>query len=152
MAELDSTYPSGRPDVTTRPAGPDDIMDVVKWWTNSFKKSKWAGTLPNNKFPEYMGESIRQLISRGSKVLLAVNAEKPSQVLGFVAHEKTSRGEPVVHYLFIKDYYRGHGLGRWLLEQAGIPLDGTAFYTHRTDASRKYRAKHVPEIARRKDA
>jgi hypothetical protein len=138
--------------VTTRPVAAEDIMDVVKWWVNSFKKSKWAGTLPNNKFSEYMGESIRQLISRGSRVTLAVNSSNPSQVLGFICTEKTSRGEPVVHFLFVKDIYRGRGLGLYLLKSQNIPLDGTAFYTHRTDSSKKYRAKHVPEIARRKDA
>lgn len=135
-----------------RPAGPDDIMDVVKWWVGSFRKSPWAGTLPNNKFQEYMGESIRQLLSRGSRCTLAVNPDRPDQVLGFIVAEKTGKDEPVVHYLFVKDIYRRRGVSKSLLAVADIPLDGSAFYTHRTPYARHYRGKHVPEIARRKEA
>jgi hypothetical protein len=140
------------PEISFRPVSPDDIMDVVDWWTGSFRRSKWAGTIPNNKFREVQGELIRQLISRGAKCLLAVNKSNEAQVLGFICTEKTKLEEPVVHYIFVKDYYRRHGISKLLLEAAGIPVDGTAFYTHKTAFSKHYRGKHVPEIARRKDA
>lgn len=135
-----------------RDCTPDDVMDVVKWWTGSYRKSKWAGTIPNNKFSDVQGEVIRQLLSRGAKCLLACNPASPEQVLGFVVHEATRKGEPVVHYLFVKDIYRKRGVSKSLLAEVGIPGDGTAFYTHRTAYSKYYNGKHVPEIARRKDA
>jgi hypothetical protein len=138
--------------VSTRPVTQGDIMDVVKWWIGSFKRSKWAGTIPNNKFSETQGEAIRQLIARGAKVTLAVNSDNESQVLGFICTERTKLNEPVVHYLFVKDYYRRHGISKLLLKVEDIPLDGSAFFTHKTPFSKHYRGKHVPEIARRKDA
>lgn len=137
---------------TYRPYGPDDVMDVAKWWIGSFRRSKWAGTTPNNKFTEYMGESIRQLLARGSKCLLAVNPDRPEQILGFIVTEKTSKDEDVVHYLFVKDIYRRRGISKALLAEAGIKQDGTAFYTHKTAYSKHYKGRHVPEIARRKAA
>lgn len=131
---------------------PDDVMDIVKWWTGSFRRSKWAGTIPNNKFNEVQGEVIRQLLSRGAKCTLAVNKDNPAQVLGFICTEKTKLNEPVVHFLFVKDYYRRHGISKLLLKVEEIPLDGSAFFTHKTPFSKHYHGKHVPEIARRKDA
>ena len=141
-----------KPEVAFRPATRDDVMDIVDWWVHSFKRSKWAGCTPNNKVKEVFGESIRQLLARGSKLLLAVNPDNEAQVLGFICTEKTKLDEPVVHYLFVKDYYRRHGISKQLLEAANIPTDGSAFFTHRTAFSKYYRGKHVPEIARRKDA
>ncbi len=127
-------------------------MSVVKWWIGSYRRSKWAGTLPNNKFPEYMGESIRQLLARGSNCLLACNPDNPTQILGFLVTEKTSRNEEVVHYLFVKDIYRKMGISKGLLAEAGLKQDGSVFYTHKTAYSKHYRGKWVPEIARRKEA
>lgn len=141
-----------KPEWTFRPAGPDDIMEVIKWWIGSFRKSKWAGCIPNNKFPEVQGEIIKQLITRGSKCLLAVNPDSPSQKLGFVVTEKTSLGEPVVHFLFVKDIYRQKGVAKSLLAEAKVPVDGSAFYTHKTAYSKHFNGKFVPEIARRKAA
>jgi hypothetical protein len=139
-------------EVATRPVKQEDIMDVVKWWTGSFKRSKWAGVVPNNEFPKVQGELIRQLLSRGAKCTLAVNKANPAQVLGFICTERTRLNEPVVHFLFVKDYYRRHGISKLLLKVEDIPCDGSAFYTHKTAFSKYYKAKHVPEIARRKDA
>ncbi len=144
--------PQAKPEWIYRPYGADDVMDVVKWWTGSFRRSRWAGTLPNNKFSEYMGEAIRQLLSRGSKCTLAVNPACPAQILGFVVTEKTRAGEDVVHYLFVKDYYRKRGISKGLLAEADVSSDGSAFYTHKTNFSKHYRGKFVPEIARRKEA
>lgn len=127
-------------------------MDVIKWWTRSYMRSRFAGAFPNNKFPEYMGETIRQLLARGAQILCAVNPDNQAQVLGFICHELTRESEPVVHYLFVKDYYRRNGISKALLQQAQIPTDGSAFYTHRTDFSKHYKARFAPEIARRKEA
>ncbi len=139
-------------EVAFRPCTPNDIMDVVDWWAGSWRRSKWAGTTPNNKIKESTGETVRQLLSRGAKITLAVNKDNESQVLGFICTEKTKLNEPVVHFLFVKDYFRRHGISKLLLKVEDIPCDGSAFYTHKTAFSKHYRGKHVPEIARRKDA
>lgn len=131
---------------------PEDVPAIAKWWIGSFRRSKWAGTLPNNKASEYIGETVRQLLSRGAKCTLAVNPDNPAQILGFLVTEKTSKEEDVVHYLFVKDIYRRRGVSKALLAEEGIKPDGSAFYTHRTAYSKYYRGKHVPEIARRKKA
>lgn len=137
---------------TYRQYAPEDVPAISKWWIGSFRRSKWAGTLPNNKASEYIGETISQLLSRGAKCTLAVNPSNPAQILGFLVTERTSKDEPVVHYVFTKDIYRRRGVSKALLAEEGIKSDGTTFYTHRTAYSKWYRGKHVPEIARRKKA
>ena len=153
MSSIDLELNRSRPpEWLYREYEPADLPDIVKWWAGSFRRSKWAGTAPNNKFTEYMGETIAQLLARGSKCVMAVNPGNKSQVLGFIVTEKTSKDENVVHYLFVKDIYRNRGISKGLLAAEGIKQDGSTFYTHKTAYSKHYKGKHVPEICRRKKA
>ncbi len=118
---------------------------ILDSWLKSFRKSRKAGVVPNNLYTPVYTETIRQLLSRCAQVLTAVD-----QILGWLCHERTSDGQPVVHYAFVKSRYRRRGILRSLLTAAGIDPAQRFYYTFGTPASRIYpEGRHCPEIARR---
>jgi hypothetical protein len=135
----------------TRNAGEDDLPDVVHTWLSSFRNSKWAGTIPNNLFNEVQARAIRQLFDRGATVTCCVNPLRPEQVLGWICTETTRKGEPVVHYVFVKPSVRQHGIARTLFAATGIDPKSHFAYTHRTDDAAYFPGgMFAPMIARRK--
>lgn len=126
---------------------------VIDTWLTSFRKSPWAGALPNNIYKPAYFESIRQLVSRGARVVCAVNPDKPDHVLGWLCFEQTSDGVPVVHYVFVKPLYRKRGIARSLFDAAGIDPSARFFYTFKTPAARYFPGgQYEPAIARRQKA
>jgi GNAT superfamily N-acetyltransferase len=122
----------------------DELDLVFDAWINSFKKSPWAGCVPNQLWFETQRETIRGILNRGASVVVAVTpiqgreAEWPDvrRVMGYAVTEKN-----VLHWLYVKDDYRGYGIGRALLnEVTRLWPDGPApwVYTHRTKASVKF--------------
>lgn len=126
---------------------------VVEAWLGAYKKSPWAGAVANNVFRAVYAETIRQLVARGSVVLLAVNPAKPDHILGFLCFEYTRDNVPVVHMCFVKDWARKHGVAKSLLAAAGIDPSARFFYTFKTGQEKYFPGgKYAPEIARRKQA
>lgn len=140
-------------DTTIRAAKGTDAALILETWVGTYRNSPWAGVIPNNRFNEVTEDAIKQLLLRGSQIDCAVDAANPQHVVGYVVHEKTRLGEPVVHYLFVKDLYRRQGLARQLLEHAGIDPSAKFFYTFKTPFAKYFRGgRYVPAIARRKEA
>lgn len=128
----------------------DELPFILSSWFKSFRKSPWAGTLPNNLYHNCMKELFDQLVERGMYVYVAAASTDPDQLLGFIAFEEAT--VPVVHYVFVKDKFRKQGIGSALMRQAGASADNHWIYTHRTEDSKRFRGgKHVPAIARRKE-
>lgn len=146
-------------DFAFRPIDDRDQDSFFESWLGTYRRSPWAGVLPNNRYHLWMTEAIHQLLDRGAKALAVVSPEQPDHFLGYVVYETCRTGEPVVHYLFVRDLYRGdnagedHNLGQKLLEAAGIDWRQKFFYTFKTTYSRKFPAGvYCPEVARRKEA
>jgi GNAT superfamily N-acetyltransferase len=126
-------------EITTPTA--DEMPLVYDAWANSYRKSPWAGTVPNHLWDSVSRESIKSLLSRGARVLVAVTpvagheAEYPAvrRVMGYSVSEPSRR---VLHWLFVKEKFRRVGIGRALLD-ATCP-DGAYTYTHRTRASSRF--------------
>lgn len=137
-----------------RPAEPKDRGFWGSNWSNSYKRSHWAGTLPNHLYHDVLRVLQDGLAKRGMKVAVAHLPGMPDALLGFVAYELDGDRPPVVHMLYVKDTWREKGLG-------GDILRGTVgqkfIYTHRTKDSDRFQRKrgwqvgYNPEPARRKD-
>jgi hypothetical protein len=78
---------------TFRPFDAQDVKTVLDDWIGTYRKSPWAGTIPNNRFREVQSEAIGQLFSRGSTGLAAVDPSNPSHIIGWVVTETNSKGE-----------------------------------------------------------
>lgn len=136
-----------------RRASPPDISRILKWWLGSFRTSRWAGVVPNNRYKPVYAETIRQLLARGSTLEVACLEEQPSLLAGFCCSEQTPR-DRILHYVFVRPHLRQGGVARKLLDSAGL-LRGIPFaYTFRTRDMQYLQAGsyHMPELARRRDA
>lgn len=141
--------------VIFRPANEADLDTIYESWIGSYRKSHYAGTIPNNLFREVQTQTISQLLARGAKIVVGVTPTFPDFWVSWCCYEVTSDGHPVVHYLFVADSYRAKDfhLGQKTLQAAGFDIDAPFMYTHRTRGAEQFKGnKYVPEIARRRRA
>jgi hypothetical protein len=136
-------------EVAYRKARPDDIRFVFDSWLRSWRKSPWAGVIPNNVYFPLTRSVIEQLIARGAEIEVACLAADPECILGWICHEQTGPNA-VVHYLYVKDPYLGLGIDEALIDR--IPGNKPGFYTfrYRQVAAACQGWTHAAEIARRK--
>lgn len=142
-----------------RDAEPKDRAFWMDLWSKAYRRSRWAGVVPNNLWHDVHRVSVEQLEKRGMRVLLAHVPGEPDSLMGFVAFELKDGDLPHVAFLGVKDPYRQGRVGTKLLERAV----GRSFrYSYRTEHSRffmgsggtgprKWEASYAPEIARRRD-
>ncbi len=124
-----------------------DLPFLYDAWLSSFRDSKWAGVIPNNEYRATYTKTINDLLRRGMVVTMATADDDPNQFLGFIAHEVRPSGEYAVHYCYVKDGFRGHGLAKDLARHIGLP--DHFCYTFRTRTLPPGKGRWVPEIARR---
>jgi GNAT superfamily N-acetyltransferase len=134
-----------------REAEADELNLVLDSWLNSYKKSDYAGVIPNHRYPAVMSEMVAGLLGRGAKLIVAVEPET-GRIWGWVCfEEKAQESLGVVHFCYVKDPYRKEGLAKALLDK--VPGD-RFIVTHRTRQSRgleRYlNATFAPEVARRR--
>jgi hypothetical protein len=101
-------------------------------------------------FPLVIKELVASLVARGAKITVAAEPET-NRVMGWICHEQKGN-DGVVHFVYVKSLWRSMGLGTELFRRAA---GATTYITARTQPGdrlmRKFGAKFVPEIARRRD-
>ncbi len=112
---------------------PDEARFILDAWTRSYRDSPWAGTVTNDRYAETQRWTITNLLARGAKVLVAIPAIGPRRIAGLVCYESPG----LLHYLYVKQAFRGLGVARMLSEVAKSlsGLQGPGRFTHRTRAS-----------------
>lgn len=134
-----------------RKAATEDLSFILDSWLKDYKRSAYAGVVPNNLYDKVYSNTIQQLLDRGMTVLVAEGTQV-NTLIGYIAFEASRSGAGVVHWLYVKKPYRGNGFGCYLLQAAGIDPAKPYFYTFRTRASKKFLSgRFVPALARRKD-
>lgn len=111
----------------------EEYAFVFDSWASSFRKSPWAGCVPNHLWDQVSRACIGELLNR-SLVVVAYRelADGTRRIMGY------SVSEPgVLHWLYVKRDYRGMGVGKRLLEFTTAGWEQFA-YTHQTRASRKF--------------
>lgn len=123
---------------------------ILDSWLGSYKRSRWAGCIPNNLYVPTHEVAIEQLLGRGAKVRAVVAKDAPDQLLAWVCYETWSRGL-VVHYAYTKEIYRRNGLVKGLLADLGYKYGDPAYHTFRTQDSKYFPGfRWAPELVRRK--
>lgn len=127
---------------------------VIDSWCTFYQRSAFSGCVPNNVAGAVWAESIRQLLTRGATMYVAINPAKPDHWLGYALLERTGDGVPVVHFAFTKPTYRREGVLRSLLAAAGIDRKGRLFWTFQTGSERRVfpAGRFEPSVARRQKA
>lgn len=129
----------------------DELNLVYDAWANSFRKSMWAGTVPNQLWDTVSRATIGEILNRGARVTVAtvdLPDEGARRVMGYSVSEPAKR---VLHWVYVKRDYRGMGVGSALL--ADVLADDVSpwTYSHRTNASSRFLGKqfsHDPTTAR----
>ncbi len=133
-----------------RKAEADDFPLVLDSWIKSVRDSPWAGNVPNNMAMAVLQESLKQLMLRGAKVLVAANPDRPQQIVGWICAEPGRESEKVVHAVYTKRPFRRLGIAKQLLASVGLSPTDPFPYTYRTLMSRVFpNAKYLPGIQRR---
>lgn len=138
--------------IRTRIATQDELRLVRSSWRRSYFRSDFAGPVPREIWmPVY--EAIVSAILARPEVIVTV-AEKPGELppddlWGWIAHERAgewfSRERidgywrevtvklPVVHFVYVKEGFRGHGVARRLLADVGVDPRSPFVFTSKTD-------------------
>lgn len=109
----------------------EELPFIFDSWSRSFRKSPWAGCVPNYLWEQVVRACATEILDRGADVLVALAPGETRRVMGY------SVAEPgVLHWLYVKTDYRKLGIGRKLLSAATArwPV-GPKTYSHRTRAS-----------------
>lgn len=131
-----------------RTAGPEDRSFIVTKWLRSFRLSHGAGLLllgpwehGTAMYYDVQRLVIEHILARPEVVTTVAykpGEAQPFDLYGFVCIERAypyPKLVDVVHYLFVDEPYRRAGLGRALLDVAG--LNPPVIYTHRTADGQK---------------
>lgn len=112
----------------------DELPLIYDSWARSFRKSPYAGCVPNHLWDQTSRACISEILMRGARVIVLVTPVEGSDVRRVIGYSVSEPG--VLHWLYVKDDYRGQGFGRQLLAETVKPWPGSRwYYTHRTNAS-----------------
>jgi len=110
-------------DVTIRPAERGDMNFVYSSWLSAVATSEKRRTPKNLVYKHH--RPIMERALEESRVVVACMEDCHDQILGWLCHD----GD-IVHYLYIKQSFRGFGLATLLINEVGIPTPITV--THWT--------------------
>ena len=125
--------------ILIRPATRGDIPLITDSWMKSFRRSDFARDIPGREYQYFHHKILEQVIPDG-RVLVACNAEHTDQLLGWICFD-TYDDVFIVHYVYVKQRYKGRGLARLLYDSARsrCPQQNRLCYTHRPPV---FRAKN----------
>lgn len=114
--------------VLIRRADADDAPFVFSYWLRDhFEHSAFARGVTKDTYMRLHHMVVERVIAR-SVMYVACDAEDPTVCYGFICVEG-----PTLHYLFVKRRFRGLGIARRLLSEAGLYAAGPKLFTHLTD-------------------
>jgi len=120
-----------------------DLSFVYSSWLKSYRTSDASRRMVNDVYYGGHKRVIARLLST-SLAIVAVNPEDPDQIYGYIVYAEAA-GVPVVHYVYVKQPYRRHGIASQLfaLVRKSYPQTGDlpALATHATDYYDKLRDK-----------
>jgi GNAT superfamily N-acetyltransferase len=98
------------------PATEADVHLVRDSWRRSYS-GPWSDFASSPNFDAFMrGQTTAMdLALASSEVVIACAPDCDDQILGWICFR---RAEPVLHYVFVKSDFRGHGLGSALFDAA----------------------------------
>lgn len=116
---------------------PDEFAFIFDSWARSFRRSPWAGCVPNHLYDAVSREAAKGIIDRpGARVVVALPSPEVRRVMGYYVAEP-ERG--VLHWLYVKDSFRRMGVGKALLEHATAAVAPPSWvYTFRTRLAQRF--------------
>lgn len=143
-----------------REAKDSDMDFIYSSWLKSFRESHYAGVIPMNAYYKVYSPILKGLIfdRPGARILVATNPEEDDprhELLGWIAREP-GKLMNVLHYVYVKEAFRRHGVAKALFQAAGFDVRHQFIYTFKTPAAanllrsvgQRLLAKYDPLVAR----
>lgn len=118
---------------TFRDAEEGDTNFILSSWLKSFRDSEFAKEMSNAVYFAGHQRLVKDAIAR-SRIVVAVNPGDPRQIYGWICFEQKGDYQ-VLHYFYVKEIYRGFGLGTKLFNYI---RKKPFVYTHRTGPFSKF--------------
>jgi len=124
----------------------DELKFILDSWSSSYRKSKYAGTVPNNHWEEIARATATQLMSRSRcRTIVALappinfveGKEERGRIMGY------SIAEPgILHWIYTKKDFRRLGIATQMLAEQMSQWDARdkkyPRFTHKTDSSYRF--------------
>lgn len=119
-----------------RPAIGSDLNFIYSTWLNSYRSDSKIGnsTRKSIYFSHYYGVLDAILRNQRTKVLVSCKLDEPNVIFGFFVFENSidDINPATIHYSFVKEGFRRHGILKSLFEKAFDGAGAAFFYTHQT--------------------
>lgn len=116
--------------IAVREIFPEEHNFVLNSWIKSGYRSKQMECVAKEIYTLNQHEVITSLLVR-SNVLVAQELDKPENLYGYIVYDYID-GIFVLHYAYVKQFFRGLGVFRTMLEHADFNATSAGFYTHHT--------------------
>lgn len=121
--------------IAVREIFPEEHNFVLNSWIKSGHRSRNFEAVAKEIYTLNQHEVITSLLTR-SKVLVAQELDKPENLYGYIVYDYID-GVFTLHYAYTKQFFRGLGVFKLMLEHAGFAADTAGFYTHQTKVCEK---------------
>ncbi len=118
-----------------------DVDFITSSWLKSFRDGYFNATVPNRVYFTQHHKILENLLPTAT-VLVACNAEKPDQILGWMCYQVDGK-VCILHYIYVKDLMRGHGIAQRLFDyvmtnQSLNLAQNVVMTTHQTHKSKRF--------------
>jgi GNAT superfamily N-acetyltransferase len=115
----------------------EEFAFVFDSWARSFRRSPWAGVIPNHLYDAVSREAAKGIVDRPTaRVTIAVAPGDTRRIMGCSIAEPARN---LLHWLYVKESFRHMGIGRALLAETVRDFGaGSHVYTFRTRSSERF--------------
>ena len=128
------------PPITLRPAAQTDVGFIFNSWLKSYKYSLFARTITNTIYFSEHHKLIEKLL-KSNETIVACNPNDPEQIYGYVNAGRIG-GVFCLNYIYVKQSFRGLGIGKSLLNYFEHDPSSASVYTHHTRTAEKLAPKY----------
>ena len=128
-------------EIRFRPYLREDIPFIQNSWGRSYYNAvPKHRVLTPEVFHTYHRPKREKFFANPTAAVIIASPEKNDLILGYVAVEKPPIEDCIIiHYLYVKEVFRGEGIGLELLRKVS---NGTVFFTHLTPSGRAILRTH----------
>lgn len=122
-----------------RKAKQDDLKLIFDSWQKSFKNSDMTNKMPTQLYNSCIERIIVDLLKNGSEISVltqGVDTKTNRDIIVAWACHGLKDSTPVLHYVWVKQPFRGQGAATELLASVGIGAINNYFYSARAPLAR----------------
>lgn len=120
-----------------RRATPDDLKFILSSWVRSYCRHGKGESLLRKLFVDAVRGTIGDILQQPTtRIVVACNRLDPNIIFGWACYD-VAHEFPVLHYVYVKELFRGGDIGSTLVKQARAGKPGVMRYTFRTKAGER---------------